>query len=99
MSQTRVRENRRVKAFRHEIEAYRNMDKSIPMDSDHPLATLLRLKQNLSKELKQEMGFSEEAQAKIKLYLDIDAQILKHSEYLIRVQKETAKDESAIKNA
>jgi len=94
----RVREKRRTIQFRKEIEEYRGMDKTIPMDSDHPLAILLRLKQNLSNELKKELSWNDETQDKIRLYIDIDSQILKHSEYLIRTQKETAKEESVIQD-
>jgi hypothetical protein len=95
----RTRAKRKIIQFRKEVEEYRNIDKTIPMNSDHPLAVLVRMKQNLSKEFKKDSDWNDDIRDKIRLYLDIDSQLLKHSEYLIRIQKETAKKDVVIKNA
>ena len=94
----RIREKNQIIQFRKEIEEYRDIDKTIPMNSDHPLAMLVRMKQNLSKELKKDSSWNDDIRDKIRLYLDIGSQILKHSEYLIRIQKEIAKEDAVIKN-
>ena len=95
----RTRAKRKIIQFRKEVEEYRNIDKTIPMNSDHLLAVLVRMKQNLSKEFKKDSDWNDDIRDKIRLYLDIDSQLLKHSEYLIRIQKETAKEDVVIKNA
>jgi len=95
----RTRAKRKIIQFRKKVEEYRNIDKTIPMNSDHPLAVLVRMKQNLSKEFKKDSDWNDDIRDKIRLYLDIDSQLLKHSEYLIRIQKETAKKDVVIKNA
>ena len=52
---------------------------------------------NEAKELKKDTDLNDDIRDKIRLYLDIDSQILKHSEYWVRIQKETAKEGVVIK--
>lgn len=93
----RAREKRKLSIIQKEIEAFQGMNHDVP--KDHPLFLLLKLKSNLSKELEQSLGWDEDAQEKVKLYLDIDSQILRHSEYLVQNKRAMAKDAAATKNA